>query len=525
MVGLAARDSHDEGSRDGRRIVLLVGCVVVLAAQHGLWSHVSDDAYISFRYVARLVAGEGLTFNPGERVEGFSNPSLVLLLAAIGRVTAVDIVDAARVLGIAAALGTLAIMRRLFDVVEPALRAPGYLLASVLLLAAPGFHVYASSGLEAPLLGLLLIAGVHCTVRAGERPPTAAALLLGLAAVTRPEAPLYCALWWLFTGGPARLRRRPAGELLLLGLLAGPAIAYQSFRLAYYGELLPNTFLAKPSGTFGELFGLVYLLPWFAALGSLVAVPLALVMRWPTPPSLAVLRRAAAGPLLGGLVFVAYAQGDWMPFGRFVVPVWPLWAALGGLWWASAVSWWARAGADAADVARRRRRGLAGAALMLVVAAVLSWFIPLRMYVRDERLATVMRGYDQLAVGQWLHEHAVAGTTVAVGRLGGISYGAPGLVFWDENGLTDREQARFIRGGGLRTTPIHLRPVSRRGPDIVAAVDVPESWGYRNDAGYMAWLRAGYVEVASFRQGNFGSMDLWVARDRTDRLRGVTPAQ
>jgi arabinofuranosyltransferase len=44
-----------------------------------------DDAYISYRYAANLLAGHGLVFNPGERIEGFSN--LLWVLAAAGLLT------------------------------------------------------------------------------------------------------------------------------------------------------------------------------------------------------------------------------------------------------------------------------------------------------------------------------------------------------------------------------------------------------------------------------------------------------
>jgi arabinofuranosyltransferase len=73
-----------------------------------IWDDVTDDAYISFRYVERWVEGLGLTFNPGERVEGFSNPLWVGLLAAVRwLVPAVAIADAARGLGFAAAVVSL----------------------------------------------------------------------------------------------------------------------------------------------------------------------------------------------------------------------------------------------------------------------------------------------------------------------------------------------------------------------------------------------------------------------------------
>ncbi len=45
----------------------------------------TDDAFISFRYVRNLIEGHGLVFNPGERVEGYTNFLWVLELAALGR--------------------------------------------------------------------------------------------------------------------------------------------------------------------------------------------------------------------------------------------------------------------------------------------------------------------------------------------------------------------------------------------------------------------------------------------------------
>ena len=43
----------------------------------------TDDAFISFRYVRNLLEGHGLVFNPGERVEGYSNFLWTLELAFI----------------------------------------------------------------------------------------------------------------------------------------------------------------------------------------------------------------------------------------------------------------------------------------------------------------------------------------------------------------------------------------------------------------------------------------------------------
>lgn len=56
-----------------------LACIAILLVVHGLWfAHLFsglavDDAYISFRYATNLIHGHGLVFNPGERVEGYSN--------------------------------------------------------------------------------------------------------------------------------------------------------------------------------------------------------------------------------------------------------------------------------------------------------------------------------------------------------------------------------------------------------------------------------------------------------------------
>ncbi len=42
-----------------------------------------DDAFISFRYTRNLLEGHGLVFNPGERVEGYTNFLWILELAAL----------------------------------------------------------------------------------------------------------------------------------------------------------------------------------------------------------------------------------------------------------------------------------------------------------------------------------------------------------------------------------------------------------------------------------------------------------
>ena len=71
----------------------------------------ADDALISLRYAERFVQGLGLTWNDGERVEGYSNLAWVLATAAL-HALGMDLISAARVLGIIGMSGALVCVAR-----------------------------------------------------------------------------------------------------------------------------------------------------------------------------------------------------------------------------------------------------------------------------------------------------------------------------------------------------------------------------------------------------------------------------
>ena len=68
---------------NSHRRLTATACAVlgILFAYSIAWT--CDDAWISFRYARNFVEGLGLVFNPGERVEGYTNFSWTLL-AALG---------------------------------------------------------------------------------------------------------------------------------------------------------------------------------------------------------------------------------------------------------------------------------------------------------------------------------------------------------------------------------------------------------------------------------------------------------
>jgi hypothetical protein len=62
--------------------VTLAALGVVFAAHALSYWAIVDDSFITYRYAENLVAGNGLVFNVGERVEGYTNFLWTLLLAA-----------------------------------------------------------------------------------------------------------------------------------------------------------------------------------------------------------------------------------------------------------------------------------------------------------------------------------------------------------------------------------------------------------------------------------------------------------
>lgn len=257
------------------------------------WPFVSDDAFVSLRYVDRLLHGDGLTWTDGERVEGYSNLLWVLATAALGAL-GLDLVDAVRLLGGACTAGALLLLAR---ALRPHDARSACVAALPPLLVATSQPVlgWTLGGLEGPMVLLWLAWGfgalVHHgdLVRADARSLLAIGLPFALACWTRPDSPLWVAAAglvlgavWLGDGVASALRRVAA-----LGALPLAAVLLQlAFRVAYYGDVVPNTAHVKAEfdpGAGGA--GVAYVLAAAAALPGVVwpAALAALVLAWRRP--------------------------------------------------------------------------------------------------------------------------------------------------------------------------------------------------------------------------------------------------
>lgn len=222
-------------------IVFAMGC-------YYYYPFLSDDSLISLRYVQRFIEGKGLTWNDGHPVEGYSNLLWVLIISLLGK-SGMNLILAARILGIACSVGTLAVILSYFKTKN--IRKE-YVFAAVFLLATtPCFSVWAIGGLEQPLYILLLtLALTEISKIINDKNKARIyflALWLGLLAVTRPDGFLFTILTTVFLGFVFRENKKDVIKIfVVVGLV--PALfllAQLLFRYQFYGELVPNTALVK----------------------------------------------------------------------------------------------------------------------------------------------------------------------------------------------------------------------------------------------------------------------------------------
>ena len=206
-------------ARDRR--LLIIGLIAALALVWRLAAgpHPVDDAYITFRYAANLLAGEGLTYNSGERVLGTSTPLTAILLAGIAFPFGSEFIptaslalnslsDAASVLAIAA--------------ISLRLRRPTWVVVgSCLLFAlAPASVRYSIGGMETSLSTLTILSATYFFLSGRE---AVGAHLAGLGFLIRPDAVAIAAgyVWSV-----AQAKRRVAWRTIIItGLWIFGAVA------------------------------------------------------------------------------------------------------------------------------------------------------------------------------------------------------------------------------------------------------------------------------------------------------------
>jgi arabinofuranosyltransferase len=218
---------------------LALGLSAFLLREHqlaGVAGFPLDDSWIHFHFARNLAEGYGFSYNPGVPVAGSTAPLWTLLLGALFAGAGSHPL-LAKALGIVASLGAALLGSRL-ALAWTGDRAAALLAGALAALSAP-LVWGALSGMEVSLAALLVTGGLLAHSREHE---LAAAALLALAVVARPEAILVLALAW--AAGPLTLGRTARYALCAAALL-GPWVFFDVMTV---GTPLPATAAAKIEG-------------------------------------------------------------------------------------------------------------------------------------------------------------------------------------------------------------------------------------------------------------------------------------
>ncbi len=459
---------------------LMAGCLLHFARGYSRWDQHGhawgcDDAFISYRYARNFAQGQGLVFNEGERVEGYSNFLYILLLTPSFMVT-----DGLGVYYVAFALNLVLITISFLLFVAQVGRRLGpesARAAAALFALCPVTWVWVASGLETILVLLLQLVAWIALDRIEEGAGMGMLCLLSaslaLSFFARPEGVMVTVV--VVVHSLMRRRWRLAAWCVLgVGLAAAP---YLYWKYSYYGYLLPNTYYAKVSGPLTarmlnaatQLRDIVLrqgLLPHLLAL----AFALIVLFRRPGSNFWTSVRQIPfeAGMAVCLLGFWTYVGGDHLGE-RFLLLLYPLGCAV----WLTVVF-------------PRTSRGVQ---LLLVALLCALQMAPL---ATDARFDYGREKYDLwVTLGDYLKEHG-QGRTLAIDGAGKVPF-LSGLKTIDMLGLNDvylaHREASFFNPGHNRHDADYV--LSRK-PDLIAAWvrtgDLDLAWGLDREK----YQKAGY---------------------------------
>jgi len=256
----------DQGHKRRRPLVLLLllsaSGVPLVAGWKLLW-FLTDDAFICFRYVSNSILGHGYVWNPPpfHPVEGYTSFLWVVLLDGVWRTLGIAPPAAANFISLLFAFLTLLLVSWIVMGMNLGRKNRPYrmvFLGLILLGITTNrtFLTWSSSGLETAMFNFLILLWVGACIRLKSDSRWFILLLTSSGAciyLTRPDGVLFVLATLIILAFAAKrriLRPRPGNLVGLLPLLAVPA--HLTWRLATYGEWLPNSYYAKVTGPWPE---------------------------------------------------------------------------------------------------------------------------------------------------------------------------------------------------------------------------------------------------------------------------------
>lgn len=295
--------------------------VVAFSALAWMFRFIQDDAFISFRYAKNFAEGYGLVYNPGEKVEGYTN-FLWTMFLTIPHFFHLDIINFSQAAGVLLFAFSLFLTFR----ITKTLTGSYYFASLALIFTGSNFTFlsYATGGLETQLFTFLLMMAFDIALHINNknnRQLFAISLIFALLMLTRPDAVLFIAiiLLYLFYKMHSFQCDFKNYTILIFPFILISA-SYLAWKLSYYGDILPNTFYAKLSTGTSKGYGTYYVFTFFKSY-MIILFPL-LVFVLMKKKLLSVEIIALLIIVMVNVLYIVFVGGDFMEF-RFFVPVIP----------------------------------------------------------------------------------------------------------------------------------------------------------------------------------------------------------
>jgi hypothetical protein len=289
-----------------------------------------DDAMVSMRYAWNFSHGNGLLWNPGEMVQGYSNFLWTLSMSLVTRFfdkpTSVFVVQ---VIGIGLLLGNAYIAMKLSGYLSDRRPVVEQTIIKILSFLAPILYFpliyWTLMGMETGLITTLTLASVLFLLK--YRKTRAKINLLRITVfscavilVRMDTLVLILPIWVYLLWDTSRSERRSI-LFFFLPVLAS-LFALLLFQYTYYGSLLPNTYTLKLEGFPLPIRvdnGWTYLLPFLTAVSFPILVILLDLISNFTKTKLMLFAL-----IFLGIAYQIYVGGDAWPRWRLVAPIIPV---------------------------------------------------------------------------------------------------------------------------------------------------------------------------------------------------------
>jgi arabinofuranosyltransferase len=467
----------EEGIKDLLFIFIGLNIFVFLSFHYNF---LSDDAFITFRYVKNFLRGWGPVYNKGEYIEGFTSPLWFLLLSAVAK-AGVDIVAAGRYLGLliggAQVILFYYLLKKIKLDIVPRLTAFYFLTFSNVI------AVWSLGGLETVAYSFLLLTCFYLLLSVKKWTETnliALSFVTLLLALTRLEG-LFVVLVTIIT-------IRSKGEIIyyLAPLILVLGISFL-VRFNLYHKLLPNTFYVKVGGGLPMYWrGIKYVLDFF---WNYSCVLLFLILT-----IYGLVKKSKASFL--SLVFIffiisetVYVGGDGLPMYRFLLPVIPYFGVLLGLF-----------------INDKPALGLVIGAILILKTLMPPLSGNQYILYLEQKNYEVPRW---TRVGKWLASHAGKNETAAMVPIGAVGYYSD-LYIHDMMGLVDAHIAnkKTVLGKGWAGHEKHDGPyILSKKPTYLLLGNI-QVYDYRLDMSDPQFVKPSIKPIRE-REDDIFTEDLW----------------